>query len=121
MQTAAAVARLDTLASLAEVAVSRGYTRPEIDMSGEIIIKDGRHPVVEAMRLGEIFVPNDTQLDKNGNRLAIITGPNMAGKSTYMRQVALIVILAQSAALCRRPHKIGLVDKIFMRIGADEL
>jgi DNA mismatch repair protein MutS len=123
MQTAAAVARLDTLASLAEVAVSRGYTRPEIDMSGEIIIKDGRHPVVEAMRLGEIFVPNDTQLDKNGNRLAIITGPNMAGKSTYMRQVALIVILAQIGSFVPASSaKIGLVDKIFTRIGAgDEL
>lgn len=123
MRTASAIARLDTLASLAEVAVLRGYTRPEVDMSGEIVIRDGRHPVVEAMGLETVFIPNDTVLDKNENRLAIITGPNMAGKSTYMRQVALIVILAQIGSFVPAASaKIGIVDKIFTRIGAgDEL
>ncbi len=93
--TARALARLDTVCSLAEVAEKRGYVCPRVDDSGEIRITDGRHPVVEALLDGGVFVPNDTLLDKNDNRCAIITGPNMAGKSTYMRQIALIVILAQ--------------------------
>lgn len=123
MRTAAALSALDVLSSLAEVAAERGYTRPEIDLSGEIIIKDGRHPVVEALYNDIIFVPNDTDLDLKDNRLAVITGPNMAGKSTYMRQVALIVIMAQMGGFVpAKSAKIGLVDKIFTRVGAsDEL
>ncbi len=123
MKTAAAIGRLDALCSLAETAASENYVRPEVDLSGEIIIKNGRHPVVETMVSDTVFVPNDTNLDKADNRLAIITGPNMAGKSTYMRQVAQIVILAQIGSFVPATSaRIGIVDKIFTRIGSsDEL
>ncbi|MBR6740723.1 MAG: DNA mismatch repair protein MutS [Clostridia bacterium] len=123
MTTAAALARLDVLSALAETAVKRKYVRPDVDISGEIKIRMGRHPVVEAILKDTVFVPNDTELDCSGNRLAIITGPNMAGKSTYMRQVALIVIMAQMGGFVpAESAKLGVVDKIFTRIGAsDEL
>ncbi len=120
-QTAAAVAAADTLCSLAAVAVQRGYCRPEITLGREISITDGRHPVVEAMLKDSLFVPNDTHLGAENNQVAIITGPNMAGKSTYMRQVALIVLMAQMGAFVpARSAKIGLVDRVFTRIGASD-
>jgi DNA mismatch repair protein MutS len=118
-ETASCLANLDALTSLAEVAEKYGYCCPVID-DGEIIeITDGRHPVVERMALAEGFVPNDTYLDLNQNRLLIITGPNMAGKSTFIRQVALIVIMAQMGGFvpARKAH-IGVTDRIFTRIGA---
>ncbi len=120
-QTAAAVAAADTLCSLAAVAVQRGYCRPEITLSREISITDGRHPVVEAVLKDSLFVPNDTHLGAEDNQVAIITGPNMAGKSTYMRQVALIVLMAQMGSFVpARSAKIGLVDRVFTRIGASD-
>jgi DNA mismatch repair protein MutS len=115
------VAELDALASLAEVAEKYHYTCPEIDGEDIIAIKDGRHPVVEAALKKEGFVPNDCFLDLQNNRLLIITGPNMAGKSTYIRQVALIVLLAQMGSFVPASKaKIGVVDKIFTRIGASD-
>ena len=120
-QTAAAVAEADTLCSLASVAVQRGYCRPEITLNREISIRDGRHPVVEAMLKDTLFVPNDTDLGSQDNQVSIITGPNMAGKSTYMRQVALIVLMAQMGSFVpARSAKIGLVDRVFTRIGASD-
>ena len=119
--TAAAVAAVDTLCSLASVAVQRGYCRPEITLGNEISITDGRHPVVEVMLKDSLFVPNDTKLGAADNTVAIITGPNMAGKSTYMRQVALIVLMAQMGSFVpARSAKIGLVDRVFTRIGASD-
>ena len=119
--TAAAVATADTLCSLAAVAVQRGYCRPEITLGREITITDGRHPVVEAMLKDSLFVPNDTHLGAEDNQVSIITGPNMAGKSTYMRQVALIVLMAQMGSFVpARSAKIGLVDRVFTRIGASD-
>ncbi len=120
-QTAQAVAGLDVLCGFAETAVSQGYCRPEVDLSGELYIRDGRHPVVERMLKDWLFVPNDTQLDGGSNRVAILTGPNMAGKSTYMRQVALIVLMAQMGSFVpARAARIGVVDRIFTRIGASD-
>ena len=119
--TAAAVAAADALCSLAAVAVQRGYCRPEITLSREISIEAGRHPVVEAVLKDALFVPNDTHLGAEDNQVAIITGPNMAGKSTYMRQVALIVLMAQMGSFVpARSAKIGLVDRVFTRIGASD-
>ncbi len=119
--TARAVARLDSLCSLAYVAVNNNYTRPIVDTSDEIIIKDGRHPVVELMLNGSPFVPNDTHLDCRDNRIAIITGPNMAGKSTFMRQVAIITLMAQIGSFVPASSaKIGIVDRIFTRVGASD-
>ena len=119
--TAQAVAAADTLCSLAAVAVQRGYCRPEITLGREISITDGRHPVVEAVLKDSLFVPNDTHLGSEDNQVAIITGPNMAGKSTYMRQVALIVLMAQMGSFVpARSAKIGLVDRVFTRIGASD-
>ncbi len=119
--TAGAVAATDALCSLAAVAVQRGYCRPEITLNREISIRDGRHPVVEAMLKDSLFVPNDTELGREDNQVAIITGPNMAGKSTYMRQVALIVLMAQMGSFVpARSAKIGLVDRVFTRIGASD-
>lgn len=120
-QTAAAVAAADVLCSLAAVAVQRGYCRPEITLDSDISITDGRHPVVEAMLKDSLFVPNDTSLGGNANQVSIITGPNMAGKSTYMRQVALIVLMAQMGSFVpARSARIGLVDRVFTRIGASD-
>ena len=119
--TAAAVAATDCLCSLATVAVKRGYCRPEITLGNEISIRDGRHPVVEQMLKDSLFVPNDTQLGAADNQVSIITGPNMAGKSTYMRQVALIVLMAQMGSFVpARSARIGLVDRVFTRIGASD-
>lgn len=114
------VARLDALASLAEVARQRGYVRPRITTRGRIWIEAGRHPVVEAQPGQEAFVPNDCELDDD-RRLLIITGPNMAGKSTYLRQVALIVLMAQMGSFVpAKAAEIGLVDRIFTRVGASD-
>ncbi len=119
--TASAVAAADALCSLATVAVQRGYCRPEITLGREISITDGRHPVVEAVLKDTLFVPNDTHLGAEDNQVAIITGPNMAGKSTYMRQVALIVLMAQMGSFVpARSATIGLVDRVFTRIGASD-
>ena len=118
---AAAVAAADVLCSLATVAVQRGYCRPEITLGNEISITDGRHPVVEQMLKNSLFVPNDTQLGAADNQVSIITGPNMAGKSTYMRQVALIVLMAQMGSFVpARAARIGIVDRVFTRIGASD-
>ena len=119
--TASAVAAADVLCSLASVAVQRGYCRPEITLDGDISITDGRHPVVEVMLKDTLFVPNDTRLGGRDNQVSIITGPNMAGKSTYMRQVALIVLMAQIGSFVpARSAKICLVDRVFTRIGASD-
>ena len=119
--TAAAVAAADVLCSLASVAAKRGYCRPEITLNNEISITDGRHPVVEQMLKDALFVPNDTRLGAADNQVSIITGPNMAGKSTYMRQVALIVLMAQMGSFVpARSATIGLVDRVFTRIGASD-
>ncbi len=119
--SAGAVASADALCSLATVAIQRGYCRPEITLSGEISITDGRHPVVEVMLKDTLFVPNDTRLGAADNQVSIITGPNMAGKSTYMRQVALIVLMAQMGSFVpAKSAKIGLVDRVFTRIGASD-
>ena len=119
--TAAAVASADALCSLATVAVQRNYCRPEITIEHTISIVDGRHPVVEQMLGDTLFVPNDTQLGAADNQVSIITGPNMAGKSTYMRQVALIVLMAQMGSFVpARSARIGLVDRVFTRIGASD-
>lgn len=120
-RTAKAVAMLDTLCSLANVAAANHYTRPEINDSGRISIEEGRHPVVEKMLGTAPFVPNDTLLDCGENRIAIITGPNMAGKSTYMRQVAILVLMAQMGSFVPAKHaSIGLCDSIFTRVGASD-
>ena len=119
--TAAAVAAADTLCSLAAVAVQRGYCRPEMTLGSEISITDGRHPVVEVMLKDSLFVPNDTELGSRDNQVSIITGPNMAGKSTYMRQVALIVLMAQMGSFVpARSARLGIVDRVFTRIGASD-
>ena len=119
--TAAAVATADTLCSLAAVAVQRGYCRPEMTLDSEINITDGRHPVVEVMLKDSLFVPNDTFLGSRVHQVSIITGPNMAGKSTYMRQVALIVLMAQMGSFVpARSAKLGIVDRVFTRIGASD-
>ena len=120
-QTAKALATLDCLLSLAETAYQNHYCCPQITTDGVIDIKEGRHPVVETLLEDAVFVPNDTLLDKEGNRCAIITGPNMAGKSTYMRQTALIVLLAQMGSFVpAKTARIGVVDAIFTRVGASD-
>ena len=112
---------LDVLASFATVADDMNYVMPIVDNSGVIDIKDGRHPVIEKIIGGSEFVPNDTYLDKGENRLSIITGPNMAGKSTYMRQVALITLMAQCGSFVPASYaRIGVVNKIFTRVGASD-
>ena len=121
LATARAIAEIDVFVSLAEVAAERGYCRPEVDDGSVIEIRDGRHPVVEAIQAEEPFVPNDTYLDCDGHRLIILTGPNMSGKSTYLRQVALIVLMAQMGSFVpARQARIGLVDRIFTRVGASD-
>ncbi|MBQ1517920.1 MAG: DNA mismatch repair protein MutS [Clostridia bacterium] len=118
---ARAAAKLDVYTSLAVVAVEMRYCRPEINLSGEMIIKDGRHPVVEALLKDVRFVPNDVHLDNSDNRAAIITGPNMAGKSTYMRQTALIVLMAQMGSFVPAASaEISVTDAIFTRVGASD-
>ena len=120
-KTATMVSTLDVLASFAQVAEDMNYCMPQVDNSGVIDIKGGRHPVIEKMLGAGEFVENDTYLDKDENRLSIITGPNMAGKSTYMRQVALITLMAQVGSFVPAEEaKIGVVDKIFTRVGASD-
>ena len=119
--TAKAIAKLDVIASLALVAERNNYVRPKINEKGVIDIKDGRHPVVEKMIPNDMFICNDTYLDDKKNRISIITGPNMAGKSTYMRQTALIVLMAQIGSFVPASSaNIGLVDRIFTRVGASD-
>lgn len=120
-KTASVIAQIDVLTSLATVAENNNYVCPEIDDSGVIDIENGRHPVVEKMIDSGSFVQNDTKLDKKENRVAVITGPNMAGKSTYMRQVALICLMAQIGSFvpASRAH-LGVIDKIFTRVGASD-
>jgi len=119
--SASVISDLDVLCSFATVAEDQNYVMPIIDNSGEINIKDGRHPVIEKMLPSGSFVQNDTYLDKSNDRLSIITGPNMAGKSTYMRQVALITLMAQIGSFVPASYaKIGVVDKIFTRVGASD-
>ena len=118
--TAVAIAQLDVLLSFAQVSVDNQYTRPIVDMSGKLELRESRHPVVEAL-LNAPFVPNDVTLDKDENRVAIITGPNMAGKSTYMRQVALITIMAQIGCFVPAASaRVGIADAIFTRVGASD-
>jgi len=120
-KTAKSIAELDVLCSFAETAVLNNFCMPEVDISGILDIKDGRHPVVEMMQQDSLFVPNDTYLDKEESRTAIITGPNMAGKSTYMRQTALIVLMAQTGSFVpARSARIGITDRVFTRIGASD-
>ena len=119
--TAAAVAAADVLYSLAEVAAQQGYCRPEMTTDLAITIRGGRHPVVEQMSKDNLFIPNDTELGAGGAQVAIITGPNMAGKSTYMRQVALMVIMAQMGSFVpAKSARLGIVDRVFTRIGASD-
>ena len=120
-KTARAVARLDVFASLSLVASRNNYVRPNVNTRGIIDIQSGRHPVVEQMISNDMFIANDVRLDNGNNRIAVITGPNMAGKSTYMRQVALIVLMAQIGSFVPAAKaKIGIVDRIFTRVGASD-
>ena len=120
-KSAALVAELDVFRSLGEVAAKNNYVAPEVDLSSEIIIKDGRHPVVERFVSDSYFVPNDTHLDTSHNKVMIITGPNMAGKSTYMRQVAIITVMAQMGSFVPAGEaRVGIVDKVFTRVGASD-
>lgn len=120
-KTARAVARLDVFASLSLVASRNNYVRPTVNSRGVIDIRGGRHPVVEKMIPNDMFIANDVKLDNGENRIAVITGPNMAGKSTYMRQVALIVLMAQIGSFVpAQKAKIGIVDRIFTRVGASD-
>ncbi len=120
-RTADKLATLDVLAALADLARDRNYCRPVIDESGVIDISEGRHPVVESSSLSERFVPNDVLLDDSENQLLMITGPNMAGKSTFMRQVALITLMAQMGSFVPASSaRIGIVDRIFTRVGASD-
>lgn len=121
VQTAHAIGRIDVFQSLAQTALKFNYSRPIVDDSSVLQIVEGRHPVIEGARIRQKFVPNDTLLDNHLNRTLIITGPNMAGKSTYIRQVALITILAQMGSFVpAKSAQIGIVDKVFTRIGASD-
>ena len=120
-RTAKAIARLDVFCSLSLVAERNRYVRPSLNEKGVIDIRDGRHPVVEQMTDHDMFIANDTYLDNQKHCIAIITGPNMAGKSTYMRQTALIVLLAQIGSFVpAKTANIGIVDRIFTRVGASD-
>jgi DNA mismatch repair protein MutS len=120
-ETAAALAALDGLAALADRALALGYVRPEMHDGDELTIEGGRHPVIEQLPDAERFVPNDTRLDCRRNQIAIITGPNMAGKSTYIRQVALIAIMAHAGSFVpARAARIALLDRVFTRVGAGD-
>tara|TARA_B100000678_G_scaffold129811_1_gene108593 strand:- start:7155 stop:9707 length:2553 start_codon:yes stop_codon:yes gene_type:complete len=118
---ASALAQLDVLAGFAEVARLRGYVCPEVRDEGILQIDEGRHPVLEQSMVGEPFVPNDTQLESDSQQIAVITGPNMAGKSTYIRQVALLALLAHTGSFLPAKHaRVDLIDRIFTRIGASD-
>jgi len=119
--TARAVATIDLLASFAEVAAQRGWVRPTVTADGPLVIEQGRHPVVEAGLVGERFVPNDVRLDPDDRQIVLVTGPNMGGKSTYLRQVALIAILAHVGSFVpARAARIPIVDRVFTRVGASD-
>ena len=119
--TAQAVSETDALCSFAQVSLENGYVKPEITLESVIDIKDGRHPVIEKILGDRPFTPNDARLDLRDNRLIIITGPNMSGKSTFMRQTAIIVLMAQIGCFVpARYAKVGVVDKIFTRVGASD-
>ena len=121
LTTARALAEADVYGALAHVAAERGYTRPVVDERDQLTIRNGRHPIVEATRPDHPFVPNDTHLDTRSSQIHIITGPNMAGKSTYLRQVALITLMAQLGSYVPADHaEIGVVDRIFTRVGAQD-
>lgn len=120
-KTASSVASVDVLCALADTALKNQYVKPDISLDGAVDIKGGRHPVVELMLDGEMFVPNDVYIDNKSNRMSVITGPNMSGKSTYMRQTALIVLMAQIGSFVPADSaKISVVDKIFTRVGASD-
>jgi len=120
-QTSEALAMLDVLVSLAVVAHQNNYVRPTVDVSDEVSIVEGRHPVVESVLKDSFFVPNDMHLDCRNNRMMILTGPNMSGKSTYMRQNAMIILMAQIGSFVpAKSARIGVVDKIFTRVGASD-
>ena len=120
-RTAEAVASIDVLASFADTALKNQYVKPDISIDGVIDIKAGRHPVIELMLDGEVFVPNDVYLDTKQNRMSVITGPNMSGKSTYMRQTAIITLMAQIGSFVpANSAKISVVDRIFTRVGASD-
>ena len=120
-KTASLISEIDVYRAFADVARKNSYICPDVDLSTDIIIKDGRHPIVEKFVRDSYFVPNDTTLDLSSNKVMIITGPNMAGKSTYMRQVAIITLMAQIGSFVpARSAKIGIVDKIFTRVGASD-
>ena len=120
-KTAAAVAGIDLICSFANLAEKNKYVMPTVDLSDKISIKDGRHPVVEKLNSSSLFIPNDINLDRGENQVAIITGPNMAGKSTYMRQCAIITLMAQMGCFVpAKQARIGIVDKIFTRVGASD-
>ena len=120
-ETARIVAEVDTLASLAEAAALMGYSRPEITETDELVIRDGRHPVLEVAQVEEPFVPNDVEMGTDLRRILVITGPNMSGKSTYLRQTALIVLMAQCGSFVpAREARVGLCDRIFTRVGASD-
>ena len=120
-ETAEAIALIDVFCSLADVASRQNYVRPELSESDAIVIRQGRHPVVERVLDAGDFVPNDTELDCSESQLAIITGPNMAGKSTYIRQVAVLVLMAQIGSFVpAESASIGLVDRIFSRVGLQD-
>ena len=120
-ETANAVAMVDVLCSFATVAINNNYSKPEVAIDGAIEIKSGRHPVVELMQKDELFVPNDAYLNTTSNRMSIITGPNMSGKSTYMRQVALITLMTQIGSFVPADYaRVSVVDQIFTRIGASD-
>jgi DNA mismatch repair protein MutS len=118
-ELAGSVARLDVLSSLSEVAYRNGYCRPVVNESGKIMVREGRHPVVELLVKAEHFVPNDICLDAEGDQIVVLTGPNMAGKSTYLRQAGLIVLMAQMGSFVpARSAEVGVADRIFTRVGA---
>lgn len=120
-KTAALIAETDVYASFADVATEYNYVCPEVDLSETLTVREGRHPVVERFAEDACFVPNDTELDTGAHRLMLITGPNMAGKSTYMRQVALIAVMAQIGSYVpARAAKLGIIDKVFTRVGASD-
>ena len=120
-ETAVAVSELDALCSFAQVSLENGYVRPEITLDSVVDIRDGRHPVIEKMMSDHTFTPNDVLLDDRENKLLIITGPNMSGKSTFMRQTAIIVLMAQMGCFVPAKYaKIGVVDQIFTRVGASD-
>lgn len=121
LRTAAACAAVDVLSCLGEVAVRRDYTRPEVNDGSSIVIRDGRHPIVEDLAAAGGFVPNDTDLSSEGTQIGIVTGPNMAGKSTYLRQVALVVVMAQMGSYVpARQATVGVLDRVFTRVGAHD-